>query len=244
MFIFILDPVAGNNNVSGREEKAKDPDRLLNLLFANTSQATCNIDNNPADSSPETLSMKASLIREMTRAAGRLLTRDMAISQEVLTSYLEKLTGIESTKERQKAFGDFFNALRNEKPDVKSNPEIYLEALITTWNKGIFECLPKPPITRPREDDHDLQYDIRELKKKGIEVLDGGVDPIAGARIKLRINGVEYEGMYGGLGGVNADSLRSATGSPPSADVIKLVKENNELITRVGMSLGYHNSTN
>ncbi len=82
--------------------------------------------------------------------------------------------------------------------------------------------------------------DIEELKKKGIEVLDGGVDPIAGARIKLKINGKEYDGVYGGVGGVDVHSLRSNDGTSASQDVINLVKENNKLITRVGMRMANH----
>ena len=246
MFIFITDPVSGQNNISvfAKSEKAKDPDRLFNLLFGNSTQAASNVNNNIPDINPETMRMKNALTRAMERATGQLLTRDMDPPTETLMSYLEQLTGVIKDPEgkKEKAFNQFFESIRNEKPDVYSNPEKFFEAIITTWINSSFEGLPNIPMPtsqaglRGHQNDNS---DIEDLKQKGIEVLDGGVDPIAGAKIKLKINGVEYEGFYGGVGGVNADSLRSADGSPPSADIIKLVNDNNELITRVAAKKSY-----
>ena len=177
--------------------------------------------------------IKRTLIFAMTRAAGQgphLGLREFSLQE--LAAWTEKYTGQKLTEERVQALGEFFNALKEQKPDVKAHPEEFFNALTETWNNGKFEGLPELQGVRPRIDN-----DVEELKKKGIEVLDGGVDPIAGAKITLRINGKEYTASYAPLGGVSLDSLKSKDGSPVNPDVIRLVKENNELITRVGMQV-------
>ena len=90
-----------------------------------------------------------------------------------------------------------------------------------------------PPISIDPPASGDSDEDA--LAQKGITVIDGGVDPIAGAKITLKIHGKEYTASYGGIGGVAIDTLKASDGSPANQDVMNLVKENNELITQVGM---------
>lgn len=239
MFIFLLNPAYGPEEAKNQfaKNKVENPDSLLKPLLANSIDKPDQASSVSPGTDKEAI--KHTLIRAMLRAVGQLFDHIKDPSPEMLIKDLERYTNQPATPERQQAFEQFFNALKKEKPDLKDHTEEYFQALIKTWNEGVFESLPKPPVL-PRE----IDQDIEELKKKGIEVLDGGVDPIAGSRITLKIHGKEYTASYGGIGGVYVDSLKSEDGTPVSQDVINLVKENNELITRVGMSMGYHNSIN
>lgn len=240
MFILLLDPISGPEGTKNQpgKPKIKDPESLLKPLLANLTEKPNQAGNiRPGCMDPERERIKHILIRVMLRAAGQLFTRDLDPSPEMIVKYLEQYTGQEANKERQRALQEFFNAIKEQKPDVKSHPEEFFNALIDTWNKGCFEGLPELSPVRP---DPVIDQDIEELKKKGIEVLDGGVDPIAGTKITLKIHDKEYSASYSSIGGVYVDSLKSEDGASVSPDIITLVKENNELITRVRMKLGYH----
>ena len=236
MFIFILNPTSGPEGAKNQQGKNKieDPESVLKPLFADSLEKPDQASGIRPYHDPEKERIEHTLIRAMERAAGQLFDRQADPSHEMLMRYMEQYTCQEITPEREQAFNEFINAIREQKPDVKSHEREFLHSLVETWNNGKFEGLPEINVTRPRDDGND---DVEVLKKKGIEVLDGGVDPIAGARITLKIHGKEYTASYAPLGGVSLDSLQSEDGSPVNPDVIGLVKENNELITRVGMQV-------
>src|SRR3989338_8185276 len=140
MFIFLLDPASGPERTKNRSEKPKieNPESILKPLLANLTERPNQAGSiSPDCIDPEKARIKQILIRVMLRAAGQLFTRDLDPSPDAIIKYLEQYTGQEANKERQKALQDFFNAIKEQKPDVKSHPEEFFNTLIDTW-KGMF----------------------------------------------------------------------------------------------------------
>ncbi len=75
-----------------------------------------------------------------------------------------------------------------------------------------------------------------KLKELGIEITDPGVDPIAGAKMSLTINGKEYYGYYSAFPGIR---LEAKDGSAVGDDVTKLVNDNEKLIRKVAKQFGH-----
>ncbi len=74
----------------------------------------------------------------------------------------------------------------------------------------------------------------QSLAQQGISVTPG-VDPIAGTKMTIAIDGQEYTMSYSGFG-LELDSLESTDGQPVSEDVVNLINENQREILKVGMN--------
>ncbi len=72
-----------------------------------------------------------------------------------------------------------------------------------------------------------------------IEVVDGGVDYIAGTSMTLKIGGVVYKTGYSAVDGINIDSLKAEDGSVAPDNIKNLVKAHEQQIIEIAGALSY-----
>ena len=119
----------------------------------------------------------------------------------------------------------------------------------SVFAQGCIKKIPPPPL-KPNvgvniiDEEIEMDEDTKELWKKGIEVLDGGLfNSRKEGGMTLKINGKKYTVRYKYNVEVYLDSLRSLRsiddiyGTHASQDIIDLVKENSELIAKLGARL-------
>lgn len=151
---------------------------------------------------------------------------------------LSDITGLEVTPERENSMKGFFKELGGFFHGIQSRPEDYDNAVKALDKTGDGKLDAKDLIEVFKSTKPD---DIQVMPPEGtpFEVIDGGVDGIAGSKMTLRINGKLYTVSYSPFG-INYDSLKAKDGSDIDPEVLKTIKDNEKEIQKTAMKMSYH----